>query len=142
MHPKLFNEEWAQAWCDEINASPTYRTSAATWEGAVALVMRADPAAGIETPRSVFLDLWHGECRGARVAAPFDVDEARYVIEAEPADWLDMLGGRTSPLVALMSGKLRLSKGNLTALLPYANAAKELIDTAALIHVRFPDSAA
>jgi hypothetical protein len=43
--------------------------------------------------------------------------------------------------MALIGGKLRLARGELTALLPYTNAARELVATAAIVHRQFPDPA-
>lgn len=134
-----FSDEWAQAWCRALNDSHAYRAAAATWEGSVGLVMTRPEAA----PQAVLLDLWHGECRGARVAPAADVEAAAVYVIAAPRDtWKELLGGRASPLVALMSGKLRLTKGNMATLLPYANAAKELVASATLVETVFPDEAA
>jgi len=137
MDSRLFGDAWARLWCATLNESDTYRSAAAAWEGSVVLVMRADPAAGVDADRAVFLDLWHGACRAARVANDADLSGARYVIEAGPATWLDVLSGGTSPITALLGGRLRLARGSLMTLLPYAHAAKELVDTAVEVHARF-----
>jgi putative sterol carrier protein len=139
MHPEIFTEAWAQAWCRELNASAAYRTAAATWNGAVALVMLADPALGIVSPRAVHLDLNGGTCRSARPVRADDLADASFVFEGAAATWRDLLAGRLSPLMALIGGKLRLARGELTALLPYTNAARELVATAAIVHRQFPD---
>jgi putative sterol carrier protein len=139
MHPDLFTAPWAAAWRLELNASSVYREKAASWEGAVALRMSADPALGVAEPRAVWLDLHHGACRDARMATPEDLDAAAYVIEAAPAIWRELLGGRLSPLAALLGGKLRLLRGNVMSLLPYITAAQELLVTAAVIQRQFPD---
>jgi putative sterol carrier protein len=141
MNPEVFTERWAHAWCHELNASEVYRTAAATWEGAVGLMMRADPLLGIAEARAVVLDLWHGKCRGYRVSDASDLADVAYLVEAAPADWREVLSGRASPILSLMSGRLRLTQRNLAALLPYANAAKELVTTAATVHARFPEPA-
>jgi putative sterol carrier protein len=137
MDPRLFGDAWARLWCSTLNDSSTYRRAAAAWEGAVVLVMRADAASGVEAERAVFLDLWHGSCRAARVASATDRDHARYVIEASPTGWLEVLSGGVSPITALLSGRLRLVRGSVMSLLPYAHAAKELVDTAVAVHARF-----
>lgn len=135
---EVFTGAWADAWRDALNASEGYRRAAAAWEGAVALVMQPDGTAGIDERRAVFLDLWHGECRAARVAADGDVEAAAYVIEASAGTWRDLLGARSSPIMALMTGRLSLTRGNIAALLPYASAANELVATAACIESIFP----
>ena len=139
MHPDVFTARWADAWRKELNASTVYRDKAAAWEGAVALHMSADPALGVAEARAIWLDLHHGECRDARPATPDDLAAAKYVIGADPAVWRDVLGGRLSPISAILTGKLRLLRGNLMGLLPYIAAAQELVVTATHINRQFPD---
>jgi putative sterol carrier protein len=138
---EVFTTAWADAWRDALNASEGYRSAAAAWEGAVALVMHPDGTNGVAGQRAVYLDLWHGECRAARVATEGDLAAAAYVIEAAAGTWRDLLGARSSPIMALMTGRLRLTRGNIASLLPYASAANELVATAARIESLFPDAA-
>jgi len=141
MHPDVFTDTWVAAWERELNASPAYREAAADWEGAVALRMSADATLGIPEPRTVWLDLYHGLCRSARSATDSDLTGAKYLIEAEPAVWKELLAGRLSPIGALLAGKLRLAQGSLMGLLPYATAAQLLVATATLIQQQFPEPA-
>ena len=140
MHPDVFTAAWATAWRQELNASPAYREKAAGWEGAVALQMSADPTLGVAEARAVWLDLHHGACRDARVATADDLAAAAYLIDAEPAVWKDVLGGRLSPISALLGGRLRLLRGSVMSLIPYVAAAQELLVTATLIQRQFPDA--
>jgi len=133
---ELFSEQWARQWGARLNESATYRAAAAEWKGAVALVMTA--ANGGE-PRAVYMDAQGGTCHIAREASEEDLAGAAYIFEAAPAVWREVFGGRTAPAMALFSGKLRLTRGNLAALMPHAAAARELIATAAAVPVRFPD---
>lgn len=133
--PTAFTAEWADAWCRALNESAAYRRAGAEWEGDVVLVMSAD---GDSPARAVHLDLHRGACRGARIATADDVAGARYVMEAAPVTWRELLGGRTAPLMALMSGRLRLTRGSLTALVPFAGAAGELVAAAVRMNCDFP----
>jgi putative sterol carrier protein len=126
-----FTAEWADAWGRALGQSAVYREAASAWEGAVALIRRDPP----ETePAVVFLDLWHGDCRAARLAEPGDIDAARYILEADRETWEGLLNGTLGPLPALMTGRLRLTRGSLASLLPYAGAARELVATAVAMH--------
>ncbi|MCB1056073.1 MAG: SCP2 sterol-binding domain-containing protein [Acidobacteria bacterium] len=138
MEPEVFTAPWAEAWCAELNASAAYREAAARWEGALVLVMQADPAMGIADPRSLYLDLHHGECRLARPATTDDTGAAPFVLEATPAVWKRVLEGRLDPLLGLMTGKVRLSRGSLAKLTPQVQAAKELVRSAARLATTFP----
>jgi putative sterol carrier protein len=137
MSSEAFTEEWAQRWCQTLNSSPAYRKAAENWEGSVALVMTRNSSSQSDT-KAVFLDLWHGECRSARVASQADVDSATYVLSGAAVNWRDVLTGRTPPLMAVMGGKVRLTRGSMAALMPFASAARELVMTVTSIESTFP----
>ena len=135
---ELFGEEWARAWGEELARSEIYRTAAARWEGSMVFGMNPDAALGILAPRWVFLDLWHGHCRAARMACEADLAAARYVVAAGAVAWKEVLEGRVEPLRAFMSGKLELARGSVARLLPYVAAAKELLAAARRVPTEFP----
>lgn len=132
----VFSDDWATACADVINKSSAYRAAAATWEGALVLLMTPDAVPGEE--RRVYLDLWHGDCRAARAAQLEDETIARYVLAGSESAWRLVLTGKTAPLLAIMTGKLKLAKGSLAELLPYTGAAKELVTAASAIEAIFP----
>ena len=136
MTTEIFSAEWAETWRRALNAHAGYRASAATWEGALVLEMR-NPA-GDGPARAVYLDLWHGECRGARVATADDIGDARFVLSGSTDIWRRVLRREVAPLMGLMTGRLALTRGSLAALLPYAAAAAALVDAAASCPARFP----
>ncbi|MDX2436302.1 MAG: Fis family transcriptional regulator [Acidobacteriota bacterium] len=139
MAAEIFTEDWASLWNDSINANSDYKKAATKWEGAIAMLMTADPAMGISEDRVVIADLWHGDCRGAKTAEAADLENAPYLITAEAVAWKSVLAGKTDPIVGLMGGKLKLAKGSLFALLPYAKAAKELVRSAIDVDTTFPE---
>ena len=139
MAEEIFTDAWAQQWNDSINHNENYKKAATKWEGAIAMQMMPDADMGIPEERIVIADLWHGDCRGARVATVADLEDAPYVIKATPPAWKSVLSGKTDPIVGLMGGKLKLAKGSLFALLPFAKAAKELVQSAINVDTEFPE---
>jgi len=139
MAAEIFTDDWAQLWNDSINANEDYKKAATKWEGAIGMVMTPDPAMGIPEERIVIADLWHGDCRNAKAGGAADIEDTPYLIRAEPAAWRNVLAGKTDPIVGLMGGKLKLAKGSLFALLPYAKAAKELVRSAIDVDTSFPE---
>lgn len=139
MSAEIFTEDWARLWSDAINTNQEYRKAAAKWEGAIGLVMTTDAAMGVPDERIVVADLWHGESRGAAACDRSALDSTPYLIQASPENWKNVLAGKTDPIVGLMGGKLKLAKGSLFALLPYAKAAKELVQSAMAVDTDFPD---
>ncbi len=137
---EIFSDGWARVWGAEVNDNADYRRAAANWEGAVALRMTADPEMGIDEDRAVIADLWHGECRGAGSADDEALAGAPFVIRGAPATWRAILAGDLDPLLAIMRGKLKLEKGRLFSLLPYAVAARELVESARKVATRVPSA--
>jgi putative sterol carrier protein len=132
----VFSDSWAAACAAVLNQNAAYRAAAASWEGALLLQMSTND--GVIESRLVFLDLWHGECRLARSGTPSDEGTARYILAGEHTAWRQVLTGQTPPLMAIMTGKLRLTKGSIMELLPYVAAAKELVLAAATVEATFP----
>lgn len=135
MSLELFSDGWARAWCEALNASQAYRAAAQNWDGVVALVMT-----GAEPVRAAVLDSAGGVCRMARAADAADLAGAGYVFEGGPDVWREVFTGRVAPAMALMTGKLKLSRGSLAALMPHAAAARELLVAAGTVPVAFPEA--
>jgi ribonucleoside-diphosphate reductase beta chain len=138
MSHEVFTEPWARAWAGELRGSDPYRRAARKWEGSLVLEMATDPAAAVAAERAVYADLWHGECRDARVATAADRADADYVIRAGAEVWQRVLAGQLEPIFGLVSGKLRLARGRLARLTPYAKASRELVRAAARVDSHFP----
>ncbi|HMB52912.1 MAG TPA: Fis family transcriptional regulator [Thermoanaerobaculia bacterium] len=135
---EIFTDEWAGAWCRAIQASDAYKSAAAGWDGAVAVVMSADPEYGVREERAVFLDLADGDCRGGRTAGTEELAAAVFVLQAPPAVWKRVLGREIEPIWGLMSGKIALAKGSISKLIPYTRAAKEMVEQAVGLEADFP----
>jgi len=133
---EAFSQAWAEAWADALNGSEAYRSVAAAWEGAVALVMNDGVS---QSRRAVLLDLWHGRCRAARTVDSEDLADAVYVFEGARVAWRQILATGSSPLLALMTGRIKLVKGELGSLLPYAAAAKQLLELAGSVPTCFAE---
>jgi len=139
MAAEIFTDEWALEWHDKINANDNYKQAAAKWEGGIALAMTPDGDMGIPEDRIVIADLWHGDSRGTKTATLDELDDVPYLIRATPSTWKSVLAGKTDPIVGLLSGKLKLARGSMFALLPYAKAAKELVKSASAVDTSYPD---
>ncbi|MCP4897541.1 MAG: Fis family transcriptional regulator [bacterium] len=139
MSAEIFTNDWALLWGEQINSNTDYKKAAERWEGAIGLVMSADDEMGITDERIVIADLWHGDCRGAIAADESALEETPFVITAPPRTWGAVLGGSTDPIVGLVGGKLKLTRGGLFALLPYAKAAKELVRSAGNVDTCYPE---
>ena len=139
---EVFTHEWAQAWKDELNRSDKYKRARRTWEWPLGLVMEADPDFGIDDDRAIYVDLYHGECREARVATAEDLDRVPYIVAADPETWRDLRDGKLEAIGAILRGRMQLKKGSMLVMARYVGAANELTQAVARIDTTFPNESA
>lgn len=138
MSYEILGEDWMSAFQGTINRSQAYRAASKSWEWPVVLTVQADARMGIPQDRSIYLDLWHGECRRAHAASADDLARSAFIISADPATWKQVFDHTVEPVAALVRGKLTLVKGSIITLIRYAPAAKELVMLATQVDTRFP----
>jgi len=134
------SEEWLTLYRDLINGSQEHRDSSQDWEGDIAFVMEAEPDRGVPNDLVAWLDLWHGECRGARMITADESERAAYGIRAPYSRWREVLEGRLEPVKAMVQGKLKL-RGDLAEIVRHVRAAKELVHLTTLVPTDFLDAA-
>ncbi|MBS0657958.1 MAG: R2-like ligand-binding oxidase [Verrucomicrobia bacterium] len=137
MSHEVFSPAWAEVFREQINRNDEHRRAAAGWEHPVSLVL--EPVAGIPDGRRLLLDLWHGECRSARVVDAATAATADYVLSASLDHWRQIFLGTSDPILALMQGRVKLQKGGMFALARSAGAAKQLVLSARRVPTHFPD---
>jgi len=108
----------------------------------VALTVTADSASGIPEDRTIYLELDGGVCSAARFAAPEDEERAAFVFSASPAIWQRVLTGNLEPMLGVVRGDIRLTRGSLASLVLNTGAARELVRAAAEVDAVFPSPAA
>jgi putative sterol carrier protein len=139
---EVFTSEWARVWGEQIRANTGYQAAGRSWRWPLVVTMRADPELGFPTDRSVYLDLYEGDCRQARLATGEDLAQTPYLMSADPRSWRQVIEGRIDLVPSLMRGKVKLVKGSLAALLPHLAAARELVKSAARIESSYPAATA
>lgn len=133
----IFTEDWASVYQTAINANPQYAITSKNWShGVLAMAIIFDD----NTNRAVCLDLANGECLSAKSMTLDEVmADANFVIEGDVVTWKTVLNGDIQPLMAIMRGELKLSKGSIGKLMPFAKSAIELVNSAQTLDTEFPD---
>ena len=104
----------------------------------IALVVRGDAAVGIPDGVGMWLDLHQGICREARVVTAAEAQAAPFCITGDYARWKEVLRKQLDPIKAMMQKKLEL-KGQMTTIVKYVNAAKELVEASTRVDTKFLD---
>jgi putative sterol carrier protein len=137
--PLFPSEEWLTEYVERINASKEYEEAAATWEGDLSYVFEREPDKGVPEDVWVWIDLWHGKCRGAKMNVPPEEGEkAKFTIRAPYSRWKEVIRKDLDPVKGMMQGKLKL-KGDLPTIVRYVKAANELVNIAASVPTEFVD---
>jgi putative sterol carrier protein len=134
------SQDWADAYKTAINANDGYKVAGKDWTfGVVAMVVKADPALGIETDTALWQDVHQGVCRDAKIVPASEADGAAFIIVADYARWKSVLKKELDPIKAMMQGKLKLTKGNMPTMVKFVHATKELVESASRVPTRFKD---
>ncbi|MCA9971356.1 MAG: SCP2 sterol-binding domain-containing protein [Anaerolineales bacterium] len=129
------SDEWIKALCVELNQSQAYRQAAAKWEGDLIFVI--EKGGGLDQDHFLYLDLWHGECRGARALAGESDANAEFTLGAPLATWKRVISGQLDPIRALTGRQLKL-KGNLLKIIKTPKAAIELVNCSKELDTAWP----
>ncbi|MEO7353482.1 MAG: SCP2 sterol-binding domain-containing protein, partial [Gemmatimonadales bacterium] len=128
MATDLFSDAGAARWQSLLNRSTRFADAAADWSGSLLLV-EEESAGAI---RRTWVRIGDGKCLEARPGEASDFASAEFVLTAAPRVWQALVAAETTPAMAAMTGKLKLTKGEVFALIPHARAAAELLAAAAL----------
>lgn len=133
-----FTPEWVALYEKAIQEDATYKELAKNWEGSVVLHVEKAPQYGLDIDLYILLDLWHGECRKARIVPPEVGEAGDYVITGSADRWMEVGRGQLDPVKGMMQGKLRL-KGDLPTIVRYVKAAVRLTEISQMVGGKYPD---
>jgi putative sterol carrier protein len=103
------SQAWVENLIEILNGDARYAQIARHWEGDLIFVIEPDDGEGPpRKPDRIYLDLWHGKCRGGYLVAD-DADPspaARYVLRAPRANFIKILSGELDAMQAMLTRKL------------------------------------
>ena len=124
------SDEWIKELSNQLNASETYGRSAKDWEGDFVFVVEPDDT--FDSTAYLFLALYHGKSPDAAMEPDQASREAEFTLSAPFGTWRQVIEGKLDPIQGMMMRKLKL-QGNLTKIMRYPRAAKEIVSCCALI---------
>jgi putative sterol carrier protein len=105
------SQAWVKNLVEVLNSDGQYADIARNWEGDLIFVVEPDPADDPQAePARIYLDLWHGRCRGGYLVDEDaeSVPAARYVLSAPRSNFLKILSGELDAMQAMLTRKLRV----------------------------------
>ena len=126
------SDAWVKELMVRLNDNAKYAEAAKNWEW--------DTLFDIEYPdkshRLLYLDLWHGQCRGAHEVKPGQEQKAAFVYGVSLADIIKVLKGELDPIQAMATGKLKV-KGSMVVMMRNVPTVLEFVKTAQQIETEF-----
>jgi putative sterol carrier protein len=132
------SDGWVKALMTKLNESGAYREAARHWEGDFYFIVVPDGGAAHGSAVTLYMDLWHGECRDAYEVLDPAARTPEFVIEAPLSFWRKVLNGRLDPIQALVTRQLKL-KGQLVKVMRAPRAAAELVRCCGQVETEWPD---
>lgn len=133
------SEEWANAFGEAVNQNEDYQKHGKPWTfGDVAMIVRAEPEAGVPEEAGMVLDVHEGRCRGVQYLVGEGKAKAAFEIIAPYATWKEVIEGKLDPIAAMMQGKLDLRTGHLPTMIRFVESSRALVKSAAAVPTEFP----
>lgn len=139
----VFGEpEWLDALVKSINESESYEKAAKNWEGDFVFVTIPDGTGTLTEERRMYVDLWHGKCRGAYYVTPDKPapDNVEYIFSGKYAPWLKVFDGTLDPLKGVLQRKFKVecSPKAMAKMLRAVKATQELVKCTQIDGVEYP----
>jgi len=104
---KFPSDAWIKALKDVLNSDAEYGQIARNWEGDILFLVEPDGL--FPQPVSMYMDLWHGQCREAHELASPDEKKAAFTLAASLSVFIRVVQGKLDPMQAMMTRQLKVS---------------------------------
>jgi putative sterol carrier protein len=140
--PLFPSEEWVEAWIALANGSAEFQASGADWEGAVGIVIEADPAAGLPDTLYLRLDGRHGKWLTYALGTDSRILETTvFVLRAPYARWKQVVRQELHPVKGVLQGRIRIH-GHLPVILRWSASISVFARLAGELETEFVDELA
>lgn len=106
--------EWLTTFANKLNTDPRYAQVASKWEGDMYFVI--EPEGNLKEQTVMYLDLWHGQCRGTEIVAEIASHSPAFTLKAGYTNFAKVLKGELDPMQAMLTRKLDV-KGNMAVMM-------------------------
>jgi putative sterol carrier protein len=113
--PALFpSAEWLTELEKKLNSDARYAQIAKNWEGD--MYFSIDPGGNLKNQMIMYLDLWHGKCRGTEIVTDLTSHHPAFILKAGYDNFSKVLKGELDPMQAMLTRKLDI-KGNMAVMM-------------------------
>jgi putative sterol carrier protein len=106
--------EWLKEFENKLNSDEHYAQVARNWEDDMYFII--EPDGNLKTENVMYLDLWHGACRGTEIAVDSAQHTPAFTLKAGYTNFARVLKGELDPMKAMLTRKLDV-KGNMAIMM-------------------------
>ena len=106
--------EWLKEFEKKLNSDEHYAQIARNWEGDMYFII--EPDGNLKTQTVMYLDLWHGKCRGTEIVSEISSHQPAFTLKAGYGNFAKVLKGELDPMQAMLTRKLEV-KGNMAVMM-------------------------
>jgi putative sterol carrier protein len=140
--PLFPSEEWVEAWVALANGSAEFEASGSGWEGAVGIVIEADPRAGVPETLYVRLEGRNGKWLSHALGTDSGIlGTTVFVLRAPYLRWKELVRQDLHPIKGLLQGRIRI-QGHLPVILRWITSIGVLARLAGEVDTEFVDERA
>lgn len=107
-------QEWLKEFESKLNSDDRYAQIARNWEGDMYFVI--EPEGNLKAQVVMYLDLWHGKCRGTEMVQDIQTHSPAFTLKAGYGNFARVLKGELDPMQAMLTRKLDV-KGNMATMM-------------------------
>lgn len=130
------SEAWIKQLQIELNQSEAYAEAAKNWEGDITFAIETKGSL-LKNEIYMYLDLWHGQCRDARIVDSLKDPQPEFVIKGTVRSFKEVIEGRVEPMKAMLTKKLKLT-GVMAKLMRNVKSANQLVLCCTYVPTDFP----
>lgn len=106
--------EWLQTFHEKLNSDEQYARIASKWEGDMYFII--EPEGNLKERMIMYLDLWHGKCRGVEIVNDLSKHTPAFTLKAAYSNFAKVLTGELDPMQAMLTRRLDV-KGNMAVMM-------------------------
>lgn len=129
------SEAWLKALETILNSDEKYAETAKKWEGDIIYKITPDEKSSTESPILLYMDLWHGKCREARILEQIEEKpDAKFIFDMTKSQAIKVLEGELDPMQAMVTRRLKV-RGDIAYMLRNVPVVLDFIRCCRLIEI-------
>ncbi len=135
--PVFPSYEWMETLVEMLNDNEEYKKAAATYEGVMALLIKAEEGK-LDEDMLGYVHPYHGQIIDYGIWDDLEGKDPMFIIYAPYSTWKSVVKGEIDPMGAIMKGKIKI-KGDMAQLLKRTQGSQIMMEAMKQLDTQFID---